>query len=247
LLELGGEAVEPERWAIQALPVGGGALAWQHAHRLLLALERERSDDLVMLLACHSDVSEAAVDALERSGTLFDADSHPRGQMPGEGAAVLLLARSQPSEPDAERDAIAWVHRPAYARRDKSIDAPGRTSAGTARQVAADALAFAGIEAAAIAAVCSDADRHSPRATELFGTTIELMPDLDPTEDLRLLGVVQGHAGETGALWAVAGAAMQARNAERPALALSLADPHWRMGLVVRCSPANSSAATDNA
>jgi hypothetical protein len=90
--------------------------------------------------------------------------------------------------------------------------------------------------------LCSDADRHSPRATELFGTTIELLPELDPIEDMRLLGVVQGHASHTGALWAVAGAALQAREAQRPALALSLADPHWRMAMVVRHATAEPTA-----
>ena len=128
-----------------------------------------------------------------------------------------------------------------------SIDAPGRTSAEVARQAVADAIAVAGMDAAEVAALCSDADRHSPRATELFGTTIELLPGLDPVEDIRLLGVVQGHASQTGALWAVAGAALQACEAERPALALSLADAHWRMAMVVRHAPAMPSASSANA
>ena len=155
-----------------------------------------------------------------------------------EGAAALLLTRMAPMEHAPQVEPIAWLHRPACMRREKSIDAPGRSSAEVARQAVSDAMAAAAVDRADIAALCSDTERHSPRATELFGTTIDLLPGLDPVGDMRLLGVVQGHAAHTGALWAAAGAALQARESQRPTLALSLADPHWRMALVVRHAPA---------
>lgn len=236
------DAIGPDRWPVHALPPGSGPQAWQLADRLLVTLEREQCDDLVLLLACHSDLSDSAVDALERQGRLFSANEHPKGQMPGEGAAALLLGRSGLPQDAKQRGAIAWVHRAACGRRDKSVDAPGRTSADTARQVAADAIMVAGVSAAELGGLCCDADRHTPRATELFATTIELLPDLDPTEDMRLIGAAQGHAQHTGAMWAVAGAVAQAVAAERPAVALSLADEHWRMALVARHQPAPAAA-----
>jgi len=229
--------VDADRWLLQPFPAGSGPQAWQSADGLLLALERERCDDVVLLLACHSELSEAAVQAWERQGRLFSASERPKGRMPGEGAAVLLLARPGEQGMPDPREPVAWLHRPVCLRRDKSIDAPGRTTADATRQAVAQALTVAGAGAAEAAGLCCDADRHSPRATELFATTIELLPDLDPIEDMRLLGAVQGHAGHTGALWAVAGAAVQAQASERPALALSLADEHWRMALVVRHQP----------
>jgi hypothetical protein len=247
LTALGGEELGSERWLVQHLPPGSGPQAWQQADRLLLALERERCDDLVLLLACHSDLSQQAVDSLEHKASLFCADRHPKGQMPGEGAAALLLTRLAPIENGPRVEPMAWLHRPACVRREKSIDAPGRSSAEVARQAVSDAMAAAAVDRADIAAVCSDAERHSPRATELFGTTIALLPDLDPVQDMRLLGVVQGHAAHTGALWAAAGAAWQARETRRPTLVLSLADPHWRMALVVRHAPAVPPATPVNA
>jgi hypothetical protein len=109
--------------------MGSGPQALQVADALLLALERERCDDVVMLLACHSELSEAAVQAWERQGRLFSASQCPKGRMPGEGAAVLLLARpAEAGRPDP-REPLAWLHRPVCLRRDKSIDAPGRTTA----------------------------------------------------------------------------------------------------------------------
>lgn len=236
----GGDVNDPERRAVQCLPPGSGPQAWLHAEGLLSELERQGRDALVLVLACHSDISEPAIDALQRGGRLFDAEGNPKGQMPGEGAVALLLTPSVSPDLAGSQEAVAWLHRAASVRRERSIDASARPDASAACQVTADALTFAGLDAAGLRFACSDADRHSPRATELFGTTIELLPHLDPVEDLRLLGVVQGHASHTGALWAIAGAALQASEAGQPALALSLADPHWRMALVARHSPVTS-------
>lgn len=242
LRDLGGEAIGFERWVLQLLPPGSGPQAWLHAEGLLSTLSRQRREELVLLVACHSEISQPAIDALERGGRLFDAEGNPHGLMPGEGAAAVLLASSLPSGPAGGQEAIAWLHRAASARREKSVDAAGRADASAARQVTAEALALAGLDAAGVRVACSDADRHSRRATELFGTTIELLPHLDPVEDVRLLGVVQGHASHTGVLWAVAGAALQASEAGQPALALSLADPHCRMALVAHHAPVASNS-----
>jgi hypothetical protein len=232
-----------QRWLVQNLPAGSGPQAWQHADALLLTLQREECDDLVLLLACHSDVSTHAVDVLHREHKLFSAERRPEGHMPGEGAAAVLLARSGPMELAGTREALAWLHRPACSRRDKSIDAPGKTSADIAASVVADAITVAGVDAAELAALCCDADRHSARATELFATTVELLPHLDAVEEMRLVGVALGHTRQTGALWAVAGAIKQAVDAERPAIALSLADEHWRMALIARHQPAAAAMA----
>lgn len=223
-----------KQWLVQSLPAGSGPQAWQHADALLLTLQREQRDDLVLLLACHSDISADAVEALGRERKLFSAGHHPKGHMPGEGAAAVLLARMGPPEQAATRQVLAWLHRPACLRRDKSIDAPGKTSAEVAGRAVADAIKVAQVSAEELAGLCSDADRHSARATELFATTIEQLPHLDANEEMRLVGVAHGHTRQTGALWAVAGAIKQAVDAERPVIALSLADEHWRMALVAR-------------
>lgn len=223
-----------KRWLVQSLPAGSGPQAWQHADSLLLTLQREQCDDLVLLLACHSDISVQAVDALDRERKLFSASQHPKGHMPGEGAAAVLLSRMGLPEQADTREALAWLHRPACLRRDKSIDALGKTSAEIAGRAVADAIKVAGVSAEELAGLCCDADRHSARATELFATTIELLPHLDAVEEMRLVGVAHGHTRQTGALWAVAGAIKQAVDAERPAVALSLSDEHWRMALIAR-------------
>ena len=60
------------------------------------------------------------------------------------------------------------------------------------------------------------------------------MPGLDANEDLRLAGTIAGRLEAVAPLLTLAMAAAQAREAGRPAVALSLADPHWRMAAVLR-------------
>ncbi len=243
---LGG--IASQHWTIQAIPLQSGPQAWQFADHLLMSLEQQRCDDLVLLLACHSDLSDASVRAFEDRDRLYDTDTQPRGCMPGEGAAALLLGRAghDPAQApgdvtgkpiDAARnEVVAWLHRPRSVRRDVSIEAAAKVSSEVTLRLARQAIDAARIAAADVGGLCCDSDQHSPRSTELLGTTIELLPDLDVGEDVRLLGVTVGYAAQTGALWAVAGAIEQAKVTRRPALALSMADEHWRMAAVVRPS-----------
>ncbi|MEK8033049.1 hypothetical protein AACH06_19675 [Ideonella sp. DXS29W] len=232
--QLAAGALPLDRWQLQHLPSASGPQAWQYADKLLLTMQREQCHDLLLLVACHSDISQASIDAMGSARTLFSAAHHTKGHMPGEGAAALLLSPISQPEQASPQVPLAWLHRPACRRRDKSIDAAGKTSAEALQQAVSEAIQLAGLPAEGLAGLCCDADRHSARATELFATTIELLPHLDAIEELRLVGVTHGHTRQTGALWAVAGAIHQAAQAERPAIAMSLSDEHWRMAMVVR-------------
>ena len=95
------------------------------------------------------------------------------------------------------------------------------------------------------ALVC-DADQHTARGTELFGATLPLVPQLDASEDMRLLGTVTGHAGGVDALLVVAAAAQRAMADGKPCLAISLGDPFMRLALLAR-PPTPIAAAVDRA
>jgi hypothetical protein len=147
---------------------------------------------------------------------------------------VLLLAPTAwPADPQAERPA-AHLHRAAAAARDKSIDAPGRVSHDLALQLCTAAIGAARLEPGAIGAVVNDADQHSPRGAELFGMTLARLPHLDASEDMRMFGPLCGDVGACATLMGVAMAAEQARKIDKPCLALSLRDAHWRSALVAR-------------
>lgn len=243
-----------------SVQVCDGIELWAHADRLLLAATRHREDMRLLMLGCHSDLSEEAIAALESERRLFDAGQQPRGAIPGEAAAALVLSPPEPSpdlptagtrrappestapaSPQPDAPPLAWLHRAALARRDKPIEAAGAVSSQVLADVLRQALQAGAIAADAVAAVICDADAHTPRATELFGTTLKALPHLDPAEQMCRLGTIAAH-GSAGALLVVAAAAARVATDGQPCLALSLGDSHWRLALLLRPVPAGPEA-----
>ncbi len=229
----GASSISASRFAFDA-QVGTGEQLWLKADQLLQVLSREKREDVVVLAACHSSISEQAVSTLQRQERLFSTNDRPKGLMPGEAAATLVLAPLQwPPSPDQDEPPV-HLHRPAVARREKSVEAAGRVSADCLRETLSQALAAGRIEAGDVGALVCDADQHTPRSTELFGTTLELLTHLDPTEDMRLIGTGNGHTGVASALLVVAAAAERARGTDKPTVALTLGDAFMRLALLVR-------------
>ncbi|MFT3721057.1 hypothetical protein [Pseudorhodoferax sp.] len=246
LLVLGEGLVHPDAWVVQPGGSASGPELWLEADRLHASLQREGLDDPLLLLACHSDVTEAAVRQLGDAGQLFGS-ACPKGVIPGEAAAALLLAG--PDWPPAAPDAPPYphLHRAAVARRDKSVDAAGRTSADLAAELLRQALAAARLAPDAVAGLADDADQHSARAPELYGAMVAQLPHLDAAEDHRMAGHLLGRAGAAGTLAAVAMAARCAAAGGKPWLALAVGDAHWRLALVARPEappPADDGAST---
>ena len=236
LAQAGQGVVAPARWQMQPATAASGPQLLLEADQLLAALRREGRADPVLLAACHSDIHPAAVERLDAAQRLFSANT-PKGRIPGEGAAVLLLAGAAwPANPAADAPPPA-LHRPAVGQRDKSIDAPGRSNSALAAELLQQAAAAAHLEPAAVQALASDADQHTARGPELFGAMLERLPHLDASEDLRLSGPLCGHVGACGALVTVAMAAELALSRDAPCLALSVSDAQWRAALVVRPPP----------
>ena len=232
----GGEPIPVACFMPTAHPGSGEALLL-HADRLLQAMAREGHDDPLIVAACHSAIGEAAIDALERDGLLFTSQKRPKGRMPGEAAAVLVLAAAGwPAAPDADGP-VPHLHRPALLRRDKSVEAPGRVSSEMVLQAMTQALAASQLGAAAVATLACDADQHSARGAELHGGALALLPSLDTNEDMRLLGSVTGAVGAVSALLVVACAAERAQADDKPCLAATLGDAFARLALVVLPGP----------
>ena len=221
------------RWTIRSQRMSGTELL-SAAERTLDALQRQGRDDPVVLMACHSDLDAEGIRSLERRQRLFHSARRPRVAMAGEGAAVLALsAVDWPADAAIDAERVRFDS-PAIVRREASIEDAGRTSSDDAVRLVNHGLASAGFAGATIAKLSTDADQHTARATELFAVTLALMPGLDANEDLRLAGTIAGRLEAVAPLLTLAMAAAQAREAGRPAVALSLADTHWRMAAVLR-------------
>lgn len=240
---LGEGTVADERWRVHAQAAGSGPELLLEADRLLQEQRRQGREDLLLVVACHSDLDSHTVLRLDDAQALFGTGM-PRGRVPGEAAAALVLADAGwPADPAADRPPT-HLHRPAIGQRSKSIDAPGRTSSDVAVQLLQHALAAARFDAAGVLALATDADQHTPRGPELFGATLAELPHLDAAEDLHLAGPLCGHIGPCGALASVAMAVQHAADTGQPCVALSVGDPVWRAAAVARPdSPAAADAA----
>ena len=236
-LELSKSSRVPEaRIQIDWAP-GSGAALWQAADRLLMTLAREKQRDLVVLAAAHSDLDEQALQRWQSQNRLFKAQANPKGQVPGEGAAVVVLAQSDwPPSPYANGP-MPFVHRPAWADRDKPVDSAGRISSQVLEAVIDAALLAAPIDGKALERLVSDADRHGPRNGELFGAVLAKTPQLDALEDVVALAALCGHQATTGFLASVALASEAATDDKPPLLVVTVDDPKTRLALLVRRGP----------
>lgn len=231
------------RVRLRARSVQGTEL-WLDAERLLHSMAREKREDVVLVAACHSDLDEDAIERLDQQQRLFSAQRRPKGVMPGEGAVTLLLAPTGwPDDPGAD-DRPVLVHRAAAMQRDKSVEDTGRITSATLAEVATQAVSASQVLAADMAALACDADQHTARGTELFGMTLQLLPQLDAVEDMRVAGTLTGHLGSVSVLLAVAGAAALARELDKPCLAVSVGDPKMRLALVAKTPPKKPAAAS---
>lgn len=221
------------RWTIRSQRMSGTELL-SAAERTLDVLQRQGRDDPVVLMACHSDLDAAGIRRLESDQRLFHSARRPKVAMAGEGAAVLVLsALDWPADAAIDTERVRF-NSPAIVRRAESIEAAGRTSSDDVVRLVGHGLASAGLAGSTVAKLASDADQHTARATELFAVTLALLPDLDANEDLRLAGTIAGRLEAVAPLLTLALAATQARDSGQPAVALSLADTHWRMAAVLR-------------
>ena len=221
------------RWTIRSQRMSGTELL-SAAERTLDVLQRQGRDDPVVLMACHSDLDAAGIRRLEGDQRLFHSARRPKVAMAGEGAAVLVLsAIDWPADAAIDTERVRF-NSPAIVRRSESIEAAGRTSSDDVVRLVDHGLASAGLAGSTVAKLASDADQHTARATELFAVTLALLPGLDANEDLRLAGTIAGRLEAVAPLLTLAVAAMQARDSGQPTVALSLADPHWRMAAVLR-------------
>lgn len=212
---------QPSRpWALRSVADSGVALL-QEAIGHLEALRAEKRDGLVLALACHSDLDDDAVQRLEREQRLYAFARRPRGVMPGEAAAALLLssrALSAAAAPDAPGVALRGFQ--------AACSETGQTQL---QALLPQSLAAAGLEADGVAALVGDAPQHADAAMALYALAQASLPHLDPATDVQLVGTLCGHTGAAAPLLALAAAWGACAQSGQPALAVSLTDAPWRM------------------
>lgn len=245
---------DPSTVETLAYPIHSEAETWQTFERLAETLRNSPvRDDRALVLAADSSVTEAVVEHLHSTDRLLRSGA-PEGEVPGEGAAGVLLAALDPSakaavapppagahaaskagtDADAETGATVHLHLPSQARLTQTTRT--REAARISGELIARTLADAGCDPSAGLQVVTTADHRPSRMTEAATALVAQCPDLDPVEDALHLGVACGSLGVAGPLALLAVAAAHARDTATPTLACALADARTRA--VALLSPA---------
>ena len=209
---------------------------WSEIDQHLLRWTRESRPELLLILAVDSAIDADRVDHMQAVGELFTA-LHQAGRVPGEGAAALLLAHPMWPQLQAQVPEAMRLWRPICGRRDKSADAAGRIGCSTLTAVFTELLQRTSPSPEGLVVV-SDADHRASRTGELYETLQDVLPDLDPVQQVTRVGEACGDLGVARALvpTALACAALRAsEQAQRVAVATLVQSSHERV--VVALSP----------
>ncbi|OEZ63602.1 hypothetical protein DUGA6_01030 [Duganella sp. HH105] len=194
------------------------------------ALARLLSDEppaLTLVVACGSHIGADSVERLGSAAALFNA-SHPQGQIPGEGAAGLLLADAAQAAMLAPGQQLPQLLAVNSGRLAHSADESKRASAELLLELSTKALHSAGREASAIALITADTDHRTSRVMELMGVMSETTPQLDPGADVFSVGAGCGSCGAVTYLTALALARQEAESRNAAILCISNLDPFRR-------------------
>ncbi|MDN2674271.1 hypothetical protein OX459_23030 [Janthinobacterium sp. SUN026] len=198
---------------------------------------------LSIVLACDSHLGELRVHVLASQGQLFSA-SQANGQIPGEGAAGLLLAIPGATAPPDE-PAPVLLHRAATGELPQGASQRGPADKSMLAELGRQALAAAGDDAAAgIALVSADTDQRANRVLELMQCAGAILPQLDLGEQVLGVGTACGQCGAVTTLAALAMARQAAADDGAHVLCLSNLDPLQRGALVIGPRAKNSHGTT---
>lgn len=191
--------------------------------------ERKSASTATILLAFCSHVGQETVDRWSANGTLFTS-FRPRGRIPGEGAAGLLLA------PAADGAGIVHLSLEAEAC-DPASASLKRLSPQRLNTLAERLLRGAAIAPAAIAMVVADAGADTRHALELMEFGGATTPHLDNASDIVRLGPACGACGDVPFVAALALAAHAALEHDAPLLCVGNDAPDLRTLALVRPAP----------
>ena len=190
------------------------------------------SPGLTLLVACESFIGDDSVRDWSERGLLYTGRT-PRGQVPGEGAAGLLLADGDQAALLAPAP-MATLHGACDGQRPHSADARGNIDSELLAALGRQAMQEAHIAPAAVTALCVDADLRPSRTGELMGMASAILPELDLAAQMVSAGACCGSAGAVGPIAALALARHEAVENGGQVLCVSNADSHYRCALLVR-------------
>ncbi len=186
---------------------------------------------LAIVLACASHIGELTMHDWIARDLLFNT-GQPGGQIPGEGAAGLLLADAAQAAA-LQADTPVLLHHASTAVRGRSADSRGHGDASLLAELGGKAMSAASVAPAAITRLYADADQRSSRMIELMNNAGTLLPDIDLSEDVLSVAAACGQSGQVATLAALVLARHEAAGNASQVLFLSNLDAFHRAAVVV--------------
>lgn len=222
--------VEQAGWPADRIVMASTGAADQ-VHNVPLSLLSDIATP-ALVIACASHVGAATVQAWSASDTLLTA-SHPRGRVPGEGGAGLLLV-DQYRAAALDGALYALMDPPAGATHAQSADDARGTLPPVLADLARDTLAAARLAPAALTTIVADTGAHTSRMLELMGYAQSATPHLDDQQDIVPVGRASGACGAVPAFTALALARHYACDRNGPVLWLANDDARQRCAATIR-------------
>ena len=187
---------------------------------------------VALVIACASLIGQESVDQLAAGGLLFTSSAQARGQIPGEGAAGLLLTDlGQAQASGAEFALLGPVDE---RRRDSSADDARRVDSTLLVGMATQVGRASAIELSQITMVLADTAHRANRVLELMGLSAPTLPQVDAADDIVRIGLGSGSCGAVPFVTTLALARYYALERGAPILCISNEDPLLRSAALVR-------------
>jgi hypothetical protein len=185
---------------------------------------------MAMVVACSSHIGEETVAQWAANGSLF-ISSQPKGRIPGEGAAGLLIGNQASL---TESATIALLHGIEETRRDSSADESKRSDPKLLAELSERALKRTGMNASDVTMLIADTGQHAGRVLELMAHVSAGLPQLDETDDVVRVGVASGTCDAVPFITALALGRHYVLEREAPVLCVSNEDPYRRVVALMR-------------
>jgi hypothetical protein len=200
--------------------------------------ETAARDLVTLVLASASNIGDHTIAEWAANGTLFTS-AYPRGTIPGEGAAGLLVTSARHAQA-IKGNAFSLLDGLEEAKLPSSADVTRRVDRELLGQLAERSLKRGGVESSRVTAMVADTGHRSNRMIELMGPATSKMPQLDESEDVIRVGGACGTCGAVPVITSLALAQDLALLRQAPVLVIGNEDSYIRITAVIH--PATSLA-----
>jgi len=192
------------------------------------------SQAVTMLVACDSHIAQETVDGWAANETLFKSE-RLQGQIPGEGAAGLLMTSSKHVQ--SQQGCAFALLGPVKEVGVASVNDNKSLAAAPLSNLARQACSEANVELGNVGMIVADTGSRTNRVGELMEVASSAFPHLDNTADVACVGISSGSCGAVSCVTALALAEYKAALRSAPVLYASNEEAYVRYVALVHPMP----------